>query len=250
MSSPFFPNPTCVFVTCTLLNSEVMAALEEKSEMIDVDLDSIDLNYPDLPSSPLMNGYLEKESLYFKTYRKRWIELKDNCLYSYKDEAHSDEDETEMIDLNSFEYIERTKDNKFKLVSSDKKTQRQFIAPTSKVLKQWVDRIKDASKIQELSDKKGSIHLELSEDQILWNDTDKIWEYYWKSDGRTTVHGAFTCKEMAKRNRFYFAKAEEPIVFKRVDAVNWIDSWSVDLMEELKKWNKHKINLEWVPELK
>lgn len=221
---------------------------EEKTDMIDVDLDSIELNYPDNPSDPMMHGYLEKESLYFKTYRKRWIELRDNCLYSYKDENHS-EDETEIVDLNLFEYIERTKDNKFKLISSNQKTKRQFIAPSTQTLNKWVDQIKHVSNIQELAHQKGSFIFELSEAQILWNSTDKIWQYYWKSDGIKSTHGPFSCAEMAKRNNFYFVKAEEPILFKRVDDENWTDSWSVDLMQELKKYNTHKIPLQYEPEM-
>eukprot|EP01084_Bolivina_argentea_P060306 110180_1 len=63
---------------------------DNKSQTDDSKDDSNDNNI-------IYEGYLENDSLYFKTFRKRWIVLKGNCLYSFKNK--DDKKSTETLDL-------------------------------------------------------------------------------------------------------------------------------------------------------
>ena len=75
-------------------------------------------------------------------------------------------------------------------------------------------------------------------DRIRWNDTHKIWRFYWLSDGKKRIHSKFSCKEMFQRNKQYFKNATEPVMFQRIDRNEWFCNWSDDLLYELKKCNK------------
>ena len=44
---------------------------------------------------------------------------------------------------------------------------------------------------------------------------------------------------MYERNKTYFVKAEEPIMYKRIDGKIWLDSSEYPLLDELKKYNVH-----------
>merc|ERR1711997_1051422 len=94
----------------------------------------------------------------------------------------------------------------------------------------WLKAIKAQTKLQDLHFLADAEH-----DDILWNSTDKIFEYYWESDGLTnkSVHGKFSCHEMYQRYKTYFVKAVEPIMFKKVEDKIWLNSDESDLIEEL-----------------
>merc|ERR1712154_10044 len=173
------------------------------------------------------------------TFRKRWMSIKGHCLYSYKTEQEKSKP-TEIIDLKLFKYI-ACDQTKFELIMPDK-TKRVFIAPSIENRNKWMKCIKNAHEIQEWNASNAE-KIELPNSKIIWNDTDKIWEYYWLSDGcgQRNIHRNFSCKEMFERNRLFFKTASEPIMFKRMDGEQWINSWSdLDkniLVRELKKYN-------------
>eukprot|EP01083_Nonionella_stella_P055388 146133_1 len=81
-------------------------------------------------SDILIEGYLHKRSVYINKSRKRWMVLKNNYLYSYK-QAKIYKHPTEIFNLNSF-YIAltTTEDNhkfcQFELISLN--SSRTFIA--------------------------------------------------------------------------------------------------------------------------
>eukprot|EP01083_Nonionella_stella_P056014 147706_1 len=75
-------------------------------------------------------------------------------------------------------------------------------------------------------------------DQTIWDDTTKMWEFYWKTDGPNNVHRHFSCKEMYERNEKYFKNAAEPIMFKRMGDRQWLSSDQCDLVKELRKCNR------------
>eukprot|EP01084_Bolivina_argentea_P273815 466533_1 len=186
-----------------------------------------------------MNGFLEKQSLHVKVFRKRWISLQGNCLFSYK--AKDDQNNpTEIIDLNSFEYICGTHGHQFEIITTDNKTKRVFIAPSMEEQNKWIKSIKNACKIKEMNQNNViSENIELPTAKIKWNDTNEIWEYYWSTDGckKNNIHKTFSCKEMINRNECFFKKVSEPIMFKRIQDKQWLNSSSVNFVDEIKKYN-------------
>eukprot|EP00483_Globobulimina_turgida_P001052 UN01054 len=74
-------------------------------------------------------------------------------------------------------------------------------------------------------------------DTIKLNDTQKIWEFYWSSDGQHNTHRAFSCFEMFQRHHYYFKNATESVMFKRIDENKWFCNWSDNLINELKRCN-------------
>ena len=80
----------------------------------------------------MWKGYLQKESLYLKMLRKRWIVLKDNKLFSYK--SRLDDKETEIIDLKlcqKVEVVKREKSRNKPLVLVFRKNKRRVLAAVS-----------------------------------------------------------------------------------------------------------------------
>ena len=75
--------------------------------------------------SIFIQGYLKKESLYLKQFRKRWIILKGNKLYSFKnkDDKYNNNKATEIVDLNIYDVIQKSSSNNFKFtILSSKKS--------------------------------------------------------------------------------------------------------------------------------
>merc|ERR1712048_1488574 len=94
---------------------------------------------------------------------------------------------------------------KFELLSADKKKKRVFIAPNNNEQIKWLKAIKAQTKLQDLHFYAKQAEEELD---ILWNDSDKIWEYYWVSDGchDKFIHRGFTCKQMYEPTRHILSR--------------------------------------------
>ena len=89
----------------------------------------------------IFEGNLEKESLHLKTFRKRWIVLKnDKKLYSFKSNKIS-----EIIDISSCKHIKISNKSNytFTLIFNDNK-QRKFKASDQIVMNQWIKNITKA----------------------------------------------------------------------------------------------------------
>ena len=56
-------------------------------------------------TKPKKEGYLDKQSSFWKTYRKRWMVLQGHTLYSFKDEKDY-ENPTEIFDLKIYNKAE------------------------------------------------------------------------------------------------------------------------------------------------
>eukprot|EP01084_Bolivina_argentea_P315902 547455_1 len=84
-------------------------------------------------------GYLQKESVYLKKFRKRWIVFKGSYLYSYKTDKC--DKLTEQIDIKSFNSVKEVECDevgkfKFKLMSNG--SNRTFIASTKLEMNKWI----------------------------------------------------------------------------------------------------------------
>ena len=96
-------------------------------------------------SDIVYEGYLEKESLYLKSFRKRWIALKnDQKLYSFKSNKIS-----EIIDLSQCENVKvsTTSNLTFELVFEDNK-QRRFKATNKNEMNEWIKWIQKVINVQ------------------------------------------------------------------------------------------------------
>ena len=80
-------------------------------------------------------GYLEKESLFLKRFRKRWIVLKVDKLYSYKDNKKSCKP-TEIINLTACKNVIKIH-NGFTLILSNNKT-RSFHTLNINDINDWI----------------------------------------------------------------------------------------------------------------
>eukprot|EP01084_Bolivina_argentea_P007030 13246_1 len=90
--------------------------------------------------SIIFEGYLNKESMYLKTLRKRWIVLtNDQQIYSYKQERNY-ANPTEIIDLKLCINVKIIKGNKFSLIF-DKNKQRIFVAESQNEMDEWIKYI-------------------------------------------------------------------------------------------------------------
>eukprot|EP01084_Bolivina_argentea_P038902 71914_1 len=101
-------------------------------------------------SNIIKEGYLKKESLLLKIPRQRWMVLNGRYLYSYK-RKRVYENPTEIFDLtiyNKIQYKDNDNGNKFELVSTTKKKNRQFNAPSKIEVVEWVKNIKNIQKQQ------------------------------------------------------------------------------------------------------
>eukprot|EP01084_Bolivina_argentea_P258386 435589_1 len=89
-------------------------------------------------------GYLLKESLHFKQLRKRWVVLNKGYIDFYKDNASLDPSET--LDLSKFYDIRKrsmeSKPYQFELVSIQSKSNRIFMASSTKDMNDWIKQIK------------------------------------------------------------------------------------------------------------
>lgn len=106
-------------------------------------------------NSIMMTGYLLKESKYLKQFRRRWIVLKSNKLYCFKDEDDAEDESlaTEIIDLSIYDKLQRSSIDypKFRLLSHNNDTQqksnkkvkpRVFIADSEEIMDKWLHQIK------------------------------------------------------------------------------------------------------------
>eukprot|EP01084_Bolivina_argentea_P152500 266023_1 len=91
----------------------------------------------------IMCGYLMKQSLHLKHFRKRWVVLKsDKALYSYQTDKTNKQKPTEIIDLRQFKYIICEKDinnNKYTitLLSQNCNTERVFMTKRKQEVSAW-----------------------------------------------------------------------------------------------------------------
>eukprot|EP00483_Globobulimina_turgida_P003274 UN03279 len=95
--------------------------------------------------NPKKEGYLEKQSSFWKTYRKRWMVLQGHMLYSFKEEKQY-ENPTEIFDLRIYNKAKKSPDGKsgqFELSSPN--DSRIFLASSEHEMKDWVKHIKSAS---------------------------------------------------------------------------------------------------------
>merc|ERR1712129_537936 len=187
----------------------------------------------------MVNGYLEQRSVHIKKFKKRWFSINENYLFSYKTQMDefSMKQPTEKIDLSEYEFI-NVDGMRFELLTADKKKKRVFIAPNNVEQIKWLKAIKAQTKLQDLHFYSQQ-QVDDEKADVLWNDTDKIWEYYWLSDGCNdkSIHRGFTCKQMYERNATYFVKAEEPIMYKRIVDKEWSNSDEYPLLDQLQKFN-------------
>ena len=90
-------------------------------------------------------GYLMKQSLYMKQFRKRFIILRENHLFCYAN--HKKTKNTEVINLGSFEKAEITENEvaEFELLPKDKQGKtRIFLAESINDADEWVSTINDS----------------------------------------------------------------------------------------------------------
>lgn len=90
----------------------------------------------------LFEGYLNKQSLYRKELRKRWIVLRGNVLYSYKND-HNLKKPTEQINLNDFVELQVSESGRayqFELISS--KRRRVFVASSITEMNDWMVQLR------------------------------------------------------------------------------------------------------------
>jgi len=200
------------------------------------------------PKSSLQ-GFLQKQSLHFKKFRKRWIALKGTYLYSYK--AQNERKATEIIDLQKFKYITPNA-KRFELRSADNKSKRVFVAASESERDEWIrgiqraiDCIENIGQRETKDFEEYSKKVELQNKETEWDAKDRAWEYFWLSDGCTkqSIHGGFTCAEMFARHNAYFSKAEEPILFRKRSGkdekeAKWVNSFEDDLVYHLRIHNK------------
>eukprot|EP01084_Bolivina_argentea_P075898 137541_1 len=94
--------------------------------------------------SCVREGYLDKASLLLKKFRKRWIVLNENKLYSYKTQTKNDKP-TEIIDLMQFSFVKISDDDnerQFELLSP--KSKRIFTASSTMDMNNWINSIKQS----------------------------------------------------------------------------------------------------------
>eukprot|EP01084_Bolivina_argentea_P250701 420171_1 len=96
-------------------------------------------------TNPTKEGYLEKQSSWFKTYRKRWMVLEGSILYSFKQEKQYD-NPTEIFDLtiyNKVQPLDNETTGQFEILSSNDK--RIFVASSENEMKEWMKCIINAT---------------------------------------------------------------------------------------------------------
>ena len=97
----------------------------------------------DKQTEVLMEGYLQKQSLHIKQFRKRFIVLKNNHLYCYK--THEKLEMTECIDLSSYKQaiVSEKEGSQFELVpkSKRKNAARIFSADSMDDTEEWMGKI-------------------------------------------------------------------------------------------------------------
>eukprot|EP01084_Bolivina_argentea_P249897 418494_1 len=91
----------------------------------------------------IKQGYLSKESAHLKKVRKRWMILKRDYLYSYK----QTDKPTEIFDLSIYDSVKILDIDygkyRFELVSTKKQYRRTFIASSNQERNEWVQTIKE-----------------------------------------------------------------------------------------------------------
>ena len=108
-------------------------------------------------TKPKKEGWLDKQSSFWKTYRKRWMVLQGFMLYSFKNEKEYD-DPTEIFDLRIYSTAKRSEDGKtgqFELSSPN--DMRIFCASSENEMKNWIKHIKSASNYKKRSGSQPSL---------------------------------------------------------------------------------------------
>ena len=94
---------------------------------------------------PKKEGYLDKQSSFWKTYRKRWMVLEGHTLYSFKEEKNYD-NPTEIFDLRIYNKAKASSDGKtgqFELSSPN--DSRIFLASSEHEMKDWIKHIRNCA---------------------------------------------------------------------------------------------------------
>eukprot|EP01084_Bolivina_argentea_P020494 38111_1 len=142
----------------------------------------------DLKDQLSMEGYLQKESLHLKQFRKRFIVLKDNYLYCYKTHKN-DTNATEIIDLVSYKHAILSQKNvgQFLLIPASKKSsKRAFSADSLDEAQQWMNVINQSIKytINPYSvvtdSKQESIQNTMDENVFCFGERRDYWKYFKK----------------------------------------------------------------------
>eukprot|EP01084_Bolivina_argentea_P152070 265325_1 len=92
----------------------------------------------------IKQGYLQKQSKTVKQFRKRWMVLKKNALYSYKNKRITDKNPTELFDLTIYNKTKLTNKTQFELLSTTQS--RLFIAESSQDVMVWISFINSVQK--------------------------------------------------------------------------------------------------------
>jgi len=94
-------------------------------------------------TNPSKEGWLEKQSRFLKTWRKRWFVLEGNILYSFKKEkVYSNP--TEVIDLKVFSSVKSSEEYTNRSHSFDvysKETSFSMVASSSNEKEDWIRNI-------------------------------------------------------------------------------------------------------------
>ena len=93
-------------------------------------------------------GYLKKESLHLKIFKKRWIVLKDNKLYSFK--YKYDYNATEILDLSIYNMVKKLSKTHFQISSNSEsrnKKPRLFAAISTNVANEWIKCIRNCTSL-------------------------------------------------------------------------------------------------------
>mmetsp|Transcript_10948 Transcript_10948/g.20106 ORF Transcript_10948/g.20106 Transcript_10948/m.20106 type:complete len:132 (+) Transcript_10948:45-440(+) len=94
-------------------------------------------------SNPTKQGWLQKQSRFWKTWRSRWFVLQDSVLYSFKHEKLY-ENPTEVIDLKVFTSVKSSKEYTNKTNSFDiysKEMAFSLLAKSAEEKEDWIRAI-------------------------------------------------------------------------------------------------------------
>eukprot|EP01084_Bolivina_argentea_P096781 173987_1 len=153
----------------------------------------------------IKEGYLEKQSLYIKQFRKRWIKLTKTHLYSFKNKYNTKA--TETIPLALFIDIkisQNVKHAQFQLISP--KQTRTFIASSLNQMHNWIESIRSVNvvgqvivteKAAKCLSKKKIIAVEITEgNNTNFNSKYNIWSAVQKihKTGSEEANGSVTFK--------------------------------------------------------
>ena len=96
-------------------------------------------------------GYLDEQSLHFKTWKKTYIVLKDNHLYRFTDNKKTKI--TKLINLSTFKKVQfyKKSSTQFQLISDSKKEQKRvFAAKSMNEAVEWIKIITESMDIKSM----------------------------------------------------------------------------------------------------